>query len=143
MRPHPLDAALFAVAVLAAVYLLVTVPGYRWRGQPGGGYLRVVPMHLTLEVAGTTECRVAAGLAPGRRMAETGRGPAEIEVLNVDSGHETVRVELRVSGEEDGQGRRFWNDQRLRRGEGFGFADAAVRVRGVLIAAEPVATSPP
>ena len=49
-RLHPFDLAGLAMAVVAAVYLLVTVPGYRWSGDIDGGFLRQVTVEVYVEV---------------------------------------------------------------------------------------------
>lgn len=133
-RVQPLDLAIGAVVVTAAVFALVKIPGYRWAGQAEGAFLRAVPVTVTIEVPNPVQARIAQEWAPGVHEFESGQGrlPARLEAIEpLDGGG--ARLRLTMTARVDGSGRAYWGDTRLRRGEGLTLADAARRASGLQV----------
>jgi hypothetical protein len=131
------DLVMVTVVLTAAVYLLVTVPGYRWSRSVQGGFLRDQPVALTLEVTQPTMVRITSELQPGAMEAWTPRGRRRITIMRVGPGPDgSLQLTIRLLAQVDGAGRRFWADQQLRRGQGFAFGNRELQIAGVLLAVD-------
>lgn len=144
-RLHPLDLGLAALGLLAVVYLLVTVPGYRWARSADSGLMRLVPYTLTILVQNPAQLALAQAVSPGPLEVETSRGLRRLEIVAVepDPAPDRTRLRLRVIAEVDGAGRAFFAESRLRAGDGFSFADAERRIGGTILEARRLAGEEP